>query len=64
VGLDGLADDVPHAHARTERTIGILKYHLDLAPVIHQLPVTQSDNVTSLKGDGASGGLLGSQNEL
>src|SRR5438094_9452315 len=35
VGLNGLADNVPHAHARTQATVGILNHYLDLASVVY-----------------------------
>ena len=64
MGLDGLADDVPHTHTRTEGTVGVLEHHLHLAPVVHQPLAIELRDVAPRKRDGASGGFLGGQDEL
>src|SRR5712691_10115712 len=64
MGLDGLADNVPYVHARTQGAIGVLKYHLDLTPVVHQPLAIELRQVTSGKRNGASRRLLRSQDEF
>src|SRR5262245_48765484 len=64
VGLDRLPDDLADAHAGAERAVGILKHHLDLAPVVHQVLVGEADDVTPLKLDRACRRLFGGEDEL
>src|SRR5262249_45012763 len=64
VGLDRFADDLSDTHARAEGAVGVLKHHLNLAPVVHQVLVSEIHDVTALELDDARCGLFGGEDEF
>src|SRR5262245_50971080 len=64
VGLDWFADDLSDTHAGAKGAVGVLKHHLDLPPVIHQVFVSEIHDVTPLELDGARCGLFGGEDEF
>src|SRR5262245_10401336 len=64
VSLDRFADDLSNTHARAQRAVGVLKHHLDLAPVVHQFLVREVHDVTALELDRARTGLFGGEDKF
>ena len=62
--LQRLGNNVRHPHARAERAVGVLEYHLDLAAVAHQLPPGEARDVLAGKANGSGGRGLLQQDQL
>jgi len=64
VDLQGLGNDVLHAHARTERAERVLEHHLHGPAVVHEVLALETGDVAALEGDRPRGRRLLQQDQL
>jgi hypothetical protein len=64
VGLDRFADDLSDTHARAKGAVGVLKHHLDLAPVVHQVLAGETHYIAAFELDGARRWLFGGEDKF
>ena len=58
LGLNRLADDLPHTQTRVERTDGILKHDLDVPPPFQEFLSPEARDIFAFEQDAARGRLV------